>query len=190
MKNLLLIPLLLLAGCQHVPPTVFVREVPVEAASTSYLDVIRFPAAYKSYTVGRRPDPANPGFMHEAHILYVRETPDRWNLQPAPAPAGPPASVPVSNSASQDAAFVPLPLNEQLRQEMQKQQQISQSLADQTQRFQQTADVLVPAARKAMELTTQVQQTQKSIDDRLRKLEETQRPASFTNWPSLSVTNR
>ena len=76
------VPLLFLgfAGCQHVPPTFVVREVPVQVSSTNSLDVIRFPSTYKGYTVGRRPDVSNPGMMHEAHVLYVRETADRWNL--------------------------------------------------------------------------------------------------------------
>ncbi len=178
--------LLLLAGCQSGPPTVFVREVPVQITSTNTLDVIRFPSAYKAYTVGRRPDAGNPAMMHEAHILYVREASDRWNLQPAAAPALPPATA----GASADAAFAPLPVGEQLRHEMQKQQQISQSLAEQQQHFQQSADALVPAVRKTVELGTQLQQRQQSLEDRLRRLEEIQRPASFTNWPSVNSTNR
>lgn len=186
MKILMPLSVLVLTGCQTLPPTVFVREVPVSVSSTNHLDVIRFPSTYKAYTVGRRPDPSNPTMMHEAHILYVRESPDYWNLHPASAT--PPANVAGTRPA--DGAFVPLPLNEQLRQEVQKQQQVSQSLAEQARRVQQTTDVLVPAARKAVELTTQIQQRQISLEERLRRLEEAQRPSSFSDWPGVGSTNR
>lgn len=187
MKHLPLLALFGLVGCQNIPPTVFVREVPVRVTTTNTLDVIRFPSTYTAYTVGRRPDAAHPNVMHEAHILYVREAPDRWNLQP------PVASVPSPLPANlvQDGAFAPLSMDAQLRQELQRQQQLSQSLAEQTQRAQQSADSLVPAARQVMELTTQVQKRQQSIDERLRRLEEASGPVSnFTNWPSLGPTNR
>ena len=187
MKHTLLPVLLLgLAGCQHVPPTFVVREVPVQVSSSNSLDVIRFPSSYKGYTVGRRPNAANPALMHEAHILYVRESPDRWNLQPPAAPTLPPtqpASVP-------DAAFAPLPVSEQLRQELQKQQQLTQSLAEQTKRFQQSADALVPAAMKAVELSTLMQQRVQLMESRLRQLEGSPRPTIRTNWTDLGSTNR
>ncbi len=155
-------------------------------SSTNSLDVIRFPSAYKAYTVGRRTDPANSELMHEAHLLYVRESPDRWNLSP-------PTIIPSANPVGArpvDSTFAPLPLSDQLRQELQKQQQISQSLAEQAQRVQQTTDLLLPAARKAVELTTQIQQRQISLDERLRRLEEVQRPSSLTHWPEVGTTNR
>lgn len=187
MKHTLL-PVLLLgfAGCQHVPPTFIVREVPVQVSSSNSLDVIRFPSAYKGYTVGRRPDASNPALMHEAHILYVRETSDRWNLQPPAAPV----ITPGLSAAAPDATFAPLPVSEQLRQELQKQQQQTQSLAEQTKRFEQSANALVPAATKAVELSTLMQQRLLMLDARLRQLEAGPGLTSPTNWTSLGSTNR
>ena len=188
MKTLLLIlavSFLALTGCRHAPvPTFVVREVPVQVTSTNTLDVIRFPSSYRAYTVGRRIDPAHPGFMQESHVLYVREAPDRWNLQPPAAPSPPP----VLSTAPVDAAFVPLPLDQQLRTELQEQRRASQALHEQAQRFQQAADVFVPTARKAVELSNQIDQRQQLLEDRLRRLEEGQRWSSFTNWPAS--TNR
>ena len=184
MKFFLVVVLFVLVGCQHQPRTVFVREVPVHVSASNSLDVIRFPSSYKAYTVGRRHDPSNPAMMHEAHILYVRELPDRWNLQPTAAPGLPAANA----DGSADLMFSPLPLNEQLRLEVQKQQQLSQTLAEQTERFQKTADALVPAANQAVALTIQIKERQQSLEERLRRLEEIRRPTTFTNWPS--TTNR
>jgi len=187
MKQTLLPVLVLgLAGCQHVPPTFVVREVPVQVSSNNSLDVIRFPSSYKGYTVGRRPDVSNPALMHEAHILYVRETADRWNLQPPAAPV----ITPALSAPAPDATFAPLPVSEQLRQELQKQQQQTQSLAEQTKRFQQSADALVPAAMKAVELSTLMQQRVQLMESRLRQLEEGPRRSGPTNWIGLGSTNR
>ncbi len=183
-----LLPVLLLgfAGCQHMPPTFVVREVPVQVSSSNSLDVIRFPATYKGYTVGRRPDASNPAMMHESHVLYVRETSDRWNLQPPAAPA----STFLLPAAAPDATFAPLPVSEQLGQELKRQQQNTLAQAEQIQRFQQSADALVPAARKAVELSTLMQQHLMQIESRLRQLEGGSRPTSFTNWPGSGSTNR
>ena len=187
MKHTLLPVLVLgLVGCQHVPPTFVVREVPVQVSSSNSLDAIRFPSSYKGYTVGRRPDVSNPALMHEAHILYVRETSDRWNLQPPAAPM----ITPALSTVAADATFAPLPVSDQQQLELKKQQQLNQSLAAQTQRFQQSADALVPAAQKAVELSTLMQQRVQLIEIRLRQLEEGPRPTSPTNWTGLGSTNR
>ncbi len=187
MKHTLL-PVLLLgfAGCQHVPPTFVVREVPVQVSSSNSLDVIRFPSSYKGYTVGRRPDVSNPAMMHEAHILYVRETSDRWNLQPPAVPV----ITPALSVAAPDATFAPLPVTEQQQLELKKQQQLNQSLAEQTQRFKQSADVLVPAVHKAVELSTLMQQRVQLLESRLRQLEEGPRPATPTNRVNFGSTNQ
>ncbi len=187
MKHTLL-PVLLLGfvGCQHVPPTFVVREVPVQVSSSNSLDGIRFPSSYKGYTVGRRPDVSNPALMHEAHILYVRETSDRWNLQPPAAPM----ITPAVSATAPDATFAPLPVSDQQQLELKRQQQQTQSLAEQTKRFQQSADALVPAAMKAVELSTLMQQRVQLMESRLRQLEEGPRRSGPTNWTGLSSTNR
>lgn len=183
MKSILPLSMLLLTGCHTIPPTYIIREVSGPGGPTNHLDLIRFPATYQTYWLGRRPDPAHPAVMHEAHVIHVRESTDRWNLNPASTPP-----VTAAGTAPANGAFAPLPLNDQLRLELQKQQQVSQTLTEQAQRVQQTADVLVPAARKAIDLTTQIQQRQLSLEDRLRKLETIQRPGGFNDWNSF--TNR
>jgi len=176
-----------LAGCVHPPsPSVFVREVPTQVTSTNTLDVIRFPATYKAYTVGRRIDPANRGLMHETHVLYVRESPDRWNLQPPISGTG----VTIPANVTNDAAFSPLPIEQHLRTELQEQRRISQTLHDRTQQFQEAADTFASTARKAVEQFNQIQQRQALFDERLRRLEEGSRWSHLTNWPPASGTIR
>lgn len=176
-----------LTGCvTSSPPTVFVREVPTQTVSTSRLDVIRFPATYNSYTVGRRIDPRNPGVMQESHVFYVRESQDRWNLNPAPAgvettplPAAPP-----------DAAFAPLPIGDQLRQELQQQRQFSNTLNEQAQRIREMADKFVPAAQRAVEMNRELNRRQEDLNDRLNRLEQAA-PAKVPTGPVPSLgTNR
>ena len=184
-QYILLAAALVLAGCQTAPPTVFVRELPVRVATSNQLDVIRFPSTYRSYTIGRRADPRNPTVMHESHILYVRETPDRWNLQP---PAAASSALPLTPPA--DPTFSPLPVAEQLRQELLKQQRISQDMTDQNGRVQKSADVLLPAANKVAEISSQMNQRQQLIEERLRRQEQNQRAVAPTNWPAFGSTNR
>jgi len=43
------------------------------------------PAGVKVYSLGRYSDPSDPDLLHEAHLVYRRESAARWNLQPGPA---------------------------------------------------------------------------------------------------------
>jgi len=43
------------------------------------------PAGVKVYSLGRYADPSDPDLLHEAHLVYRRESAARWNLQPGPA---------------------------------------------------------------------------------------------------------
>ncbi len=187
MKAILVLCLCALTGCvTPTPPTVLIREVPSQPTSTSRLDIVRFPATYKSYTVGRRVDPNNPGVMQESHVFYVRESQDRWNLNPAPVGAD---LAPLS-PAPADPAFTPLPLSEQLRQELVQQRQVSQSLNDQIQRMKVVADTFVPAAQRTVELTRELNRRQQALDDRLHRLEQSGPVLLPTNAPVLPSTNR
>jgi hypothetical protein len=59
-----------------------------EAASPSKAlpdsSAVLSPTGVKVYSLGRYEDPADPDLLHEAHLVYRRETASRWNLQPGP----------------------------------------------------------------------------------------------------------
>lgn len=165
MKSLGLIPLLALTACTHLPPpAVVVREVPVAMASTNRLDELRYPSHYRAYSVGRRPDPSNPNILHDGYVLYIRDQPERWNLQPSERPIDLPG-------APRPAAEVPLPLDEQLRLELRKQKQAALASEAQSERLRVVAESLPLLMRSTSAIATNVDMWQKRVDDRLRLLE-------------------
>ncbi len=175
-------PLLLIAGCATGPtPTFVVREVPVAVSSTNRLDVIRFPASYRAYHVGRRIDSGNPTVLHESHVLYVREQPERWNLQPS-------ATVPDLPGAPQAPAVVPLPIEGQLRLELRKQESATQAIEAQSQKLKAVTDAIEPLMQSTSALTSGLDARQKRIEERLRLLE-VERGANSVGTP-LILTNR
>lgn len=42
---------------------------------------VEMPADVKAYVIGRTVDPRDPALLHEAHVMYRRETSPRWRLQ-------------------------------------------------------------------------------------------------------------
>jgi len=68
----------LLANGSGVDPTAVPKPLPDSSA-------VQTPAGIKVFSLGRYEDPADPDLLHEAHLVYRRETAARWNLQPGPA---------------------------------------------------------------------------------------------------------
>lgn len=88
---------------------------------------VRASETLKSYPVGRYVDPADPGVMHEAHVVYRKEAGATWNLSPnAPTvvPLGPVLAV-------ADPAKTPNPLPAELERKMAEQNQLVASLIEQ-----------------------------------------------------------
>lgn len=179
MKCIALIALLALTACTHFPPpAVVVREVPVAVSSTNSLDELRYPSHYRAYSVGRRPDPANPNILHDGYVLYLREMPERWRLQPSERPIDLPG-------APRPAAEAPLPLDDQLRIELRKQKQAALASEAQSERLRVVADSLPPLMRSTAAIATNIEAWQKRVEDRLRLLEaggfSTNLPVVITN---------
>ncbi len=81
MKQLLLIPVFLLAACASRPPKPHaVAPVPVGRTVTS--DGLRTGEQLKEYRLGRYVDARDPLMMHEGHPIYRLETTARWDLRP------------------------------------------------------------------------------------------------------------
>jgi hypothetical protein len=128
MKYLALIPLVLVASCASRPPQVFVRRLPSPAVEP--IEAVRYGEVVRAYHVGRYVDPNHPEAMHEQHPVYRVEVSARWNLHPGPLNTANLLNPPP------DAAFAPLPANDALVAEMNRQREA-------TARVMQEAGILV-----------------------------------------------
>jgi len=115
MKYLALIPLVLVASCASRPPQVVVRPLPSPAVEP--VEAVRYGEVVRAYHVGRYVDPNHPEAMHEQHPVYRVEVSARWNLHPGPLNTANLLNPPP------DAAFAPLPTNDALVAEMNRQRE-------------------------------------------------------------------
>jgi hypothetical protein len=115
MKYLALIPLVFVASCASRPPQVVVRPLPPPAVEP--IESVRYGEVVRAYHVGRYVDPNHPETMHEQHPVYRVEVSARWNLHP-----GPLGTANLLNPPP-DAAFAPLPTNDVLIAEMNRQRE-------------------------------------------------------------------
>jgi len=135
---LLCMALALCAGCETFqpktaatapPPPAPVAPAPVSGTDMDQTNVekVRLSETLKSYPTGRYVDPSDPNVMHEAHVVYRKETGAAWNLNPnAPTvvPLGPTLAV-------ADPAKQPNPLPAELEQKIAEQNQLMASLVEQ-----------------------------------------------------------
>lgn len=115
MKNLALIPLVLVASCASRAPQIVVR--PLLPPTVEPIEAVRYGEVVRAYHVGRYVDPNHPETMHEQHPVYRVEVSARWNLHPGPLNTANLLNPPP------DAAFAPPPTNDVLVAEMNRQRE-------------------------------------------------------------------
>lgn len=134
----LTVVLVLCAGCETMPKKMTMippsPPAPPTVAPVSGTDLdqgnvekVRVSETLKSYPVGRYVDPIDLNVMHEAHVVYRKESGSSWNLYPnAPTvvPLGPLLAV-------ADPAKTPGPLPAELEQKMAEQNQLVATLIEQ-----------------------------------------------------------
>jgi hypothetical protein len=103
--------------------------VPVSGTELDLANVekVRFGETLKAYPVNRYVDPRDPNMLHEAHLVYRKETAASWNLSPhAPTaiPLGPVLAV-------SDPAEKPSPSNADIEQRMNAQTRLMAALTEQ-----------------------------------------------------------
>jgi hypothetical protein len=129
--------MLAFAGCQtteksahkSAPPSLEPSPAPLTASELdpNNAEKVRVNESLKAYPTGRYVDPDDPNVMHEAHLIYRRETGANWNLNPnAPTvvPLGPVLAV-------ADAAKTPNPLPAELEKKIAEQNQLMATLIEQ-----------------------------------------------------------
>jgi hypothetical protein len=127
----------LLSGCsmfRKKPPAPPVHPqvtvaVPVSGTELDLANIekVRFGDTLKAYPVNRYVDPRDPNMLHEAHLVYRKETAASWNLSPhAPTtvPLGP--VIAVSDPAEKSS-----PSNADIEQRMNAQTRLMAALTEQ-----------------------------------------------------------
>jgi hypothetical protein len=128
----------LLGGCcsmfRKKPPAPTVQPqatvaVPVSGTELDLANVekVRFGETLKAYPINRYVDPRDPNMLHEAHLVYRKETAATWNLSshaPTAIPLGPVLAV-------SDPAEKPAPSNADIEQRMNAQTRLMAALTEQ-----------------------------------------------------------
>ena len=106
MKPYHLILLMFLPACSTAPKLTLQPQPQAAAIDES---AIRYPEIVRAYHLGRYVDPDDDLVMHEQHVVYRVEENSRWNFHSGPAEGVVPAPVP-----AHDAAFSPVPVNDDI----------------------------------------------------------------------------
>lgn len=158
---------LCLAGCATKrPATIAIRPLPATALTDEAVSDVRYPEILRAYHFGRSIDSAHGQTMHEGHAAYRVEQTTRWNLHPRP-PGNSPA---MASRPLEDAAHAPAPLNEESVAELNRQKEITQTVASEASRLsatlQQLATTLAETKHIAKEnaaLKEQISATEKRL---------------------------
>lgn len=134
-------------GCAHRPKSTPPAQTPPIAVHTKpspkpyeqeLTESVRFQEQVKAYPVGRYIDPNDPNILHEAHVLYRREQPARWNRtlqKPTVLPLGPTFAV-------VDPALLKSPISETLERAFVEQTELMKQLQEQNEALDQKISTL------------------------------------------------
>ena len=188
MKYLMLVPLVLVTSCaSHPPKPAFLNLSPPPAVAPP--GGVRYPEVVRAYHLGRYVDPDHPGEMHEQHTVYRVEAQSAWNLHPGPASSGSPSAV----CALTNAAYSPVPVNDAVAAEVNRQRQITQTMLAEAGRLTGALQQLGQAIRQTRSVARENQQLRQQLNTALKRLdllqaeiEKLQADPGPTNTPSDS----
>ncbi len=181
MKQLLLLPFLLLAACTTGTPkkVTALRASPVGHPVSS--NGLRTADQLQEYRLGRYVDARDPLVMHEGHPVYRVESTARWDLRPNNGASLPRRDLVSSQTASANDAVVA---------EVNKQRAATRAFTEQTAELNQKLGALGAAVGQTQEIAKQnvelkrdvavLRQQLNALDPQLRD----RRPAAISPSPS------
>jgi hypothetical protein len=180
MKQLLLIPIVLLTACaSHAPRRIAVAPAPAGQPIAS--DGLRTSERLREYRLGRYVDARDPFVMHEGHPLYRVETSARWDLRPNNGAALPRRNTVQPPSVSANDAVV-AEVNKQraaTRAFIEQTAALNQRLGELSQAVGQTKEI----AKQNLELKRDVATLREQLDALDLKLRD-RKPAASSPSPS------
>ena len=146
MKQLLLLPLLLLSACASHPPKRVTVAPATPLGRPVRSDGLRFDDQLREYRVGRYVDARDPLVMHEGHPVYRVESSARWDLRPGSnVPRSRPGIVTTPSVSANDAVVA----------EVNKQRAATRAFTEQTAALNQKLSELGEAVGQTQEIAKQ-----------------------------------
>jgi len=146
MKQLLLLPLLLLSACASHPPKKLTVAPAAPAGRPVKSDGLRFGDQLREYRMGRYVDARDPLVMHEGHPVYRIETAAGWDLRPgSTAPRSRRSTVTTTSVSANDAVVA----------EVNKQRAATRAFTEQTAALNQKLTELGEAVGQTQEIAKQ-----------------------------------
>jgi len=186
MKTFYLIPLLFLSACSTAPKLVLRPQQPPPFADNSS---VRYPEIIHAYHVGRYAEPNDDLVMHEQHTVYRVEENSRWDLR---------TTTMGNNSAfpamplNRDAAFSPVPVNDDILAEVNSQRLATAQIMGQSRTLSAALMQLQNAlqqTRTNWQQTAALRATVSDLKQRLDALESARESSSSLPTNNLSTTN-
>ncbi len=146
MKQLLLLPLLLLSACASHPPKRLTVAPAAPVGRPVRSDGLRFDDQLREYRIGRYVDARDPLLMHEGHPVYRVESSARWDLRPG-------SNVPRSRQGT--VATTSVSANDAVVAEVNKQRAATRAFTEQTAALNQRLTELGEAVGQTQEIAKQ-----------------------------------
>ncbi|MBA2270759.1 MAG: hypothetical protein H0W20_09200 [Chthoniobacterales bacterium] len=181
MKQLLLLPMLLLSACASHPPKKVIVAPATPLGRPVRSDGLRFDDQLREYRIGRYVDARDPLVMHEGHPVYRVESSARWDLRPgSTVPRSPRGTVTTTSVSSNDAVVA----------EVNKQRAATRAFTEQTAALNQRLTELGEAVGQTQEIAKQnlaLKREVAALRDNLNALDaqlRQRKPASSSPAPS------
>ncbi len=146
MKQLLLLPLLMLSACSSHPPKKISVAPAAPVGRPVKSDGLRFGDQLREYRMGRYVDARDPLVMHEGHPVYRVETAAGWDLRPGSSAARSRRATVTTTSVSAHDAVVA---------EVNKQRAATRAFTEQTASLNQKLGELSEAVGQTQEIAKQ-----------------------------------
>lgn len=166
-----------LSGCSAVtkkkepppfPPPGYMLEQAIPMESTAS---IRRAEQVKAYPVSRYIDPANPNVMHERHVIYRVEQPQRWRItEPSGAPL---ASKTLLGTVAgvREPHYIPSPLGQEIGVEVGRIKEERAKVQEAIRRSEQVSDATLALTRAANDNLRSIAEENRALKERLDDLE-------------------
>jgi hypothetical protein len=182
MKILRFVPLLFLAACSAAPRLVLRPQPP---ANTD-ISPVRYPEVVRAYRFGRYIDPSDDMVLHEEHVVYRVEENTRWNLHPV---ANGNIAALLTASMPRDAAFNPVPVNDDILAEVNSQRLATAQIISEARILSAALGQFQAALQQTKTNLLETARLRRTVDEMQKRLDALESAPAQSPAASVPTTN-